>query len=198
MAQGHTSQGAGSGVAGVALAVVAVLVLAVAAVLGLSGPASCQGDDCLPGTGPTPPTPTPPGPPRCFLPLVVRGGEATPPPACPNPGQEQEPNDTHTDATPFVFSCVRGVAEWDGDSDWYRVRLCSGPWNLTVVLDGPDGANLDLYLYGDPPGWPIASSESGGPDEALSVSGLVTGTYYLLVQPAWGSGPYTLSAEVRR
>ncbi len=148
---------------------------------------------CLPGTGPQPPTPTPPGPPRCYLPLVVRGDAG---PAC--TGREQEPNDTHTDATPFVASCYRGTAEWEGDSDWYRVHLCSGPWTLNLTLDGPNGSNLDLYLYGDPPGWPIAASESSGPDESLSVSGLVTGTYYILVQPAWGSGPYTLSAEVAR
>jgi hypothetical protein len=175
----------------------AALALALALGLALSPPVACQGDDCLPGTGPTPPPPTPPGPPRCFLPLVIRSeGGTPPPPTC--EGAEREPNDTHTDATPFVFSCARGTAEWDGDSDWYRVHLCSGPFTLSAALDGPDGANLDLYLYGDPPGWPIAASESGGPDESLSVPGLVTGTYYILVQPAWGSGAYTLTVGVRR
>ena len=116
----------------------AALALALALGLALSPPVACQGDDCLPGTGPTPPPPTPPGPPRCFLPLVIRSeGGTPPPPTC--EGAEREPNDTHTDATPFVFSCARGTAEWDGDSDWYRVHLCSGPFTLSAALDGPDG-----------------------------------------------------------
>lgn len=171
------------------------LIIALIAVALAGAPGDAQPEGCFPGTG-SPPAVLPY---RCFLPMVVKGGQSTPvpptPPAC--TGLEQEPNDTHTDATPFVVSCFQGSASWDGDPDWYRVDLCSGPWRLTARLTGPAGANLDLYLYADPPGWPIAASEEGGSEETIAASGLVTGTYYILVQPAWGSGAYTLSAEVQ-
>jgi hypothetical protein len=155
---------------------------------------ACGDDPCFPGSEPG----YTPLPPRAYLPLVQRAGAAPQPPpplSCDTP--EVEPNDTHTVAQALA-GCVAGSASWDGDPDWYRVNLCSGPHDLALALDGPAGADLDLYLYGDPPGFPLYRSEGTGVDESIAATGLVTGTYYVLVQPAQGSGSYVLNVEVTR
>ncbi len=89
---------------------------------------------------------------------------------------EIEINDTHTDAQTMLATCVEGNASWDGDPDWYRLQVCS-PVDLRLVLEGPEDADLDFYLYGDPPGWPIYSSESVGSDEEITATNVLTGTY---------------------
>lgn len=143
--------------------------------------------NCFPGTG-VPPAPLP-YPKRAFLPIVV-----TPSGAC--SASEIEPNDTHTDATSLTSHCLTGQAAASSDLDWYRVDLCSAAPSLGVWLHGPAGADLDLYLYGNPPGIPLASSENAGSEEFLMASNPVTGTYYILVSPVSGSGYYQLEATL--
>lgn len=167
-------------------AMIALLIVTTASGTGLATSTEVPGV-CLPGTEPPPAGLVF----KCYLPLILVGD--APPPPC---TEELEVNDTHTDAMNIVSTRICGTASWDGDQDWYRVRLCSGPWDLRLALDGPDGSNLDLYLYSDPPGWPLYSSESSSADEVLTATALITGTYYVLVQPAWGSGPYELRLNI--
>ncbi|MEV7908119.1 S1 family peptidase, partial [Streptomyces anulatus] len=60
-------------------------------------------------------------------------------------------------------------------------------------LDGPDGADFDLYLQKwNGTGWPtVATSNSAGPDERITYTG-TAGYYRYRVVSAAGSGPYTL------
>jgi hypothetical protein len=139
---------------------------------------------CFPGTEPR----TPPGPYRAYLPLILCARKPVPPTCAP----EIEPNATHTDAQVVTDRCVEGHTSWSGDLDWYRLDICS-PVDLFLVLAGPTGVDLDLYLHGDPPGWPLYSSEGVGTSrETITATGLVSGTYYVLVQP-WGQADYELS-----
>jgi len=142
---------------------------------------------CLPGTGPY----------HAYLPLVmgVGGGGQPPSPEC---ATEQEPNDTHTDAQAFLFVCTDGEVSPDWDADWYRLDLCTGPFDLILTLEGPQDANLNLYLHEDPPGWPLYSAEEPGSSETITATAIATGTYYALVQSVWGQGEYTLTVKVRR
>jgi hypothetical protein len=143
---------------------------------------------CFPGTGVAP---TSPYPIRAYLPLVVSSRVA----AC---ASEVEPNDTHTAATTLAEECMSGQIDPASDLDWYRVNLCTAVPSLKAQLSGPPGADLDLYLYGDPPGLPLVSGETPGSNELLTTGGLVTGTYYLLVSPVNGVGQYRLNGEVVR
>jgi hypothetical protein len=159
-------------------------------ILGLAafGNVPCvQGQLCLP-------MPEKPAdfPPRAFLPLVMRSGESDPPPlTC--EVVEKEYNDIHTLAQP-IDHCVNGQATTDLDIDWYRLEACQGPLDLHLSLESE--TDVDLYVYGDPPGEPLAKSESWDGHEDLDVTGLVTGTYYAVVQPAMAAqGAYLLTVE---
>lgn len=145
---------------------------------------------CFLGTGVTAPSPSP-YPARAFLPLALSFNTAT----C---VAEIEPNDTHSAAQVVTGSCVAASTVSSADADWYALRVCS-PVTLTVRTTGPLNSvfDIDLYLHGDPPGVPLASSEGPGLAEVVSAR-LITGTYYALVQPAVGSGSYTLMLETRR
>ena len=144
---------------------------------------------CFPGTG-TPPA-TSPYPARAYLPLLVSpGGDCL--------GGEAEMNDTHSQATPFTQGCYHGAATGSGDLDWYQINLCATVTALQVNLVGPAGADLDLYLYGNPPGLPLKASEGAGSQEAFTATGLVTGTYFVLVSPVSGDGAYVLTGQVQR
>ena len=57
--------------------------------------------------------------------------------------------------------------------------------------------DLDLYLHTNPPGVPLAASEGPGLDERLTTR-LITGTYFILAQPAVGAGAYELWIEAHR
>ncbi len=149
---------------------------------------------CLPGTEPEGETPAMPH--HAYLPLMLKAGEESPSPLVCDV-LEIEINDTHTDAQVMLATCVEGAASGDGDPDWYRLEVCS-PVDLRLVLEGPDSADLDLYLYGDPPGWPLYSSESIGSDEEITATDVLTGTYYALVQPLVGQGDYVLDVGVTR
>ena len=165
------------------------LLIAVGTAIYQSAPeATCAGKLlCLPL-----PTPTPFLPPQVYLPVVLGGGGAPPPPQVCDV-TEVESNDVHADAQ-VIDHCVRGTAPDDLDMDWYHLDACAGPITLTLQLAGT--GDMDLYLYADPPGWPLASSESWGSDESIKTTDLVTGTYYAVVQPALGSqGAYTLTVQ---
>ena len=143
--------------------------------------------NCFPGTG-APPAPSL-CPKRAFLPIVM-----TPSGVC--SASEIEPNDTHTDATSLAGHCLTGQAAASSDLDWYRVDLCSAAPSLGVWLHSPAGGDLDLYLYGNLPGIPLASSENAGSEEFLMASNPVPGMYYILVSPVSGSGHYRLEATL--
>lgn len=145
---------------------------------------------CFPGTGQIqPPTPAP-YPPRVYLPLIIKPAGPT---AC--SGVEFEPNDTHVQATPFEQSCYAGTTTWSGDLDWYQINLCAAA-PLRLSLGGPTSADLDLYLYGNPPGNPLGTSEGTGSQELIATGMLVTGTYFVLISPVSGSGSYTLTGAL--
>ena len=150
---------------------------------------------CLPGTEPVEELPEMPH--HFYLPLVVKEGDTPLPPLICDV-VEVETNDTHTDAQVMLATCVAGNASWDGDSDWYRLEVCS-PVGLQLTLEGPQDADLDLYLYADPPGWPLYSSENdGSSNETITATNVLTGTYYALVQPITGQGDYVLDVGVTR
>lgn len=179
---------------GAAVAVVVLAAIAAIVALAVSGPASarCVADGWCPGP---PPPPLPGIAPRAYLPLVIRSGEGTP--AC----QEEcaEPNDdpfhTCTMAAPGP-RCGRlsfYQDEWglhDDLADWYRLDIACA-FTLTLSLDGPDGADFDLYVYGDPPGAPLAWGGSAGPDETLSLP-VSPGRYYVAPTRVQGEGVYRL------
>jgi hypothetical protein len=156
-----------------------------------AGSISCvQGQLCLPLPDETPPSPHPP---QAFLPLVLSGDAEETPQGRACDVDEQEYNDVHTLAQP-IDHCVNGQATTDLDMDWYQLEACQGPIDISLVLDGEN--DVDLYIYGDPPGEPLAKSESWTGQEALELTNLITGTYYALIQPALGArGMYTLTVE---
>ncbi len=148
---------------------------------------------CLSGTEPGGVAGMPHG---VYLPLVVGAGTGSPPlPTCED---ESEPNDSHSGAQTITGLCVEGRTVRQGNMDFYRLNICS-PVDLHLALSGVDEADLDLYLYDDPPGWPLHSSETvGASSEAITAAHLLTGTHYVLVQQ-WGAadgGEYKLDIGV--
>ncbi|MDH4140648.1 MAG: cell wall-binding repeat-containing protein, partial [Coriobacteriia bacterium] len=80
-------------------------------------------------------------------------------------------------------------------SDVYRVHLLAGR-SITIILDGPAGADYDLFLH-DPTSvdflGPYADLANGpGPDETINYVATQTGWYYLRVYAGTGSGTYNL------
>ena len=153
-----------------------------------------NGEECLPGTWPALDAH------RLYLPSVACADcqpALPPPPRC---LVEEESNDVHDGAQAVVARCVEGDTDGYGDLDWYKLNICSGPVGQVILsLDGPeDGANLDLYLYADPPGWPLYSSEEAGAGEMITATDVLTGVYYALVQPLAGEGDYVLRVAVSR
>jgi hypothetical protein len=154
-----------------------------------------NGQECLPGTQPALDLH------QLYLPLVAcTDRQPSSPPPSPICIAEEESNDVHDVAQAVVASCVEGDTDGYGDLDWYELNVCSGPIDQVLLsLDGPeDGANLDLYLYADPPGWPLYSSEGAGADETITATNVLTGVYYALVQPLAGEGDYVLTVAVSR
>lgn len=176
--------------------VLAVSIFAGIAVIWNTLPAQARPDDalCLP---------LPPEPPlwshHAYLPCVLSSDPPPMPVPPPCAVAEIERNDTHTDAQ-SIAQCVRGRATTTLDQDWYRLALCRGPITLTLALQGTGFDDLDLYLYGDPPGLPLAAGEGATDTEQFQVPGLISGTYYILVQPGLtltGPGTYTVTAGAR-
>lgn len=157
----------------------------------LSALTSDSGDmPCYPGTDAVDPMSIYPV--HTYLPLVVV------PPSTPTCANEVEPNDTPLAAQAVTATCVTARAADSGEADWYALRLCS-PAALTLRTTGaPTGTlDLDLSLHGDPPGAPIIAAEGPGSGK-LVLARLISGTYYVRVQPATGSGDYELSITARR
>lgn len=172
-----------------ALALLAVvLAIALTAIAAAQTPPLRDGKECLPGTRPIA------GAHRFYVPAVINSSPGVTP-VC---DVEIEFNDTHQAAQVVTGSCVTASTASSGDPDWYALGICS-PVTLTVRTRGPltSTLDIDLYLHGDPPGVPLAASEGPGVSEIVSAH-LLTGTYYALVQPAAGAGPYELSFEVQR
>lgn len=92
-----------------------------------------------------------------------------------------------------------GSLAGDGDSVLYQFDLSILPGTRVIaVLNGPAGADFDLYMsQGSPPqvsGWEcsncVASGVTGSANEVVSAP--VGGTVYLLVKSWRGSGAFTL------
>lgn len=116
------------------------------------------------------------------LTLVTDGGGDPDP-----PGGDCSGNADHT-GTGYLGS---GSSAYQPNGSYY---LSSASGAHTGCLDGPDGADFDLYLQ-KWTGWGwanVASSTSPGPDEALSYNGS-PGYYRYRVHAYSGSGQYTLA-----
>ena len=85
------------------------------------------------------------------------------------------------------------------DQDWY-VFSFDAESQVTIRLRVPEDDNYDLYLYGDPPSWPMAYSVTLGNAEETIAAALSAGSYYVLVFPAVQASafPYELTLEVGR
>ncbi len=86
-----------------------------------------------------------------------------------------------------------------GDSYTYDTRTAD-PCEVTVTLDGPSGADFDLYATLDgrtpSPGDADRSSNGAGADERLVLEALDgVDRVGVLVDPASGYGEYTLEVE---
>lgn len=128
---------------------------------------------------------------HAYFPVIFRGDEAVPVTGC--TVREYEPNDLHTEAQALGY-CVRGDASDPLDMDWYRLEACQGPVDVQVRLAG--SGDVDLYVYGDPPGYPLGASETTGGNETVYLTHLNTGAYYVVVQPGLvGAGAYTVTVE---
>lgn len=117
----------------------------------------------FPGTGQGLPSVLAPCPPHVYLPLIIK-------PTWPTVGGgvELEPDDTHLPAVPFEVSCYAGPAMWSSDLDWYQSNLCAAALGLRLNLNGPASADIDLELYGNPPGNPLGASEGLATHEVIT------------------------------
>ncbi|WP_431781211.1 Xaa-Pro dipeptidyl-peptidase [Streptomyces chumphonensis] len=86
-----------------------------------------------------------------------------------------------------------GDADYQPDGSYY---YSSGSGTHRACLDGPDGADFDLYLQKwSGSSWStVDRSTSSGPDESLSYSG-TSGYYRYQVYAYSGSGSYTLGYD---
>ncbi|GAA4674159.1 hypothetical protein GCM10023347_30360 [Streptomyces chumphonensis] len=87
----------------------------------------------------------------------------------------------------------RGDADYQPDGSYY---YSSGSGTHRACLDGPDGADFDLYLQKwSGSSWStVDRSTSSGPDESVSYSG-TSGYYRYQVYAYSGSGSYTLGYD---
>ena len=94
---------------------------------------------------------------------------------------------------------VIGILEKKGDSKQYVVKDVEAGEELFVTLDGPEGADFDVYVkYGSP-----ATVEdydirgyTGLPDENVVVYPTKKGDYYITAYSYRGSGQYILRATL--
>jgi hypothetical protein len=135
--------------------------------------------------------------PQAYLPLVL---SAWPP----KPGDLDtcEPNGAPASACRIEAGIYLGHVSSPYDQDWYTFTLDGDPGgverDVCVSLKVPEGDDYDLYLYGDPPEWPIAFSTHPGNARETVEAALPAGSYYILVFPTHqaSSLPYTLALEV--
>jgi len=91
-----------------------------------------------------------------------------------------------------------GTCATVGDRQFYQVLVPTGS-NLLLRLDDVDNAGLnELYLSrGTPPSSASAQySATGGADQAIAVPAAAAGVWYIQVHNAFGTGAYTLLAQV--
>ncbi len=176
---------------------VTVVVLSVVTVVGLQTEASPPSPSMVPEATPT-------LSPEAYLPLVMRLYPVTPTPtpvptSTPTPSPDWcEPNDAPAEACEIGAGVYQALVASDTDQDWYRFTT-TVTRTVDIFLDGPDGDDYDLYLYGDPAGDPVAYSVTPGtPDESLSAL-LGRGEWYVLVFPIRSTGvrPYTLVVTMK-
>ncbi|MEM3493214.1 MAG: pre-peptidase C-terminal domain-containing protein, partial [Thermoplasmata archaeon] len=94
-------------------------------------------------------------------------------------------------------SAVSGSLDASNSKAYYKITVSSGT-ALKVVLDGPSGADFDLYVKKG--ALPTTSSYdargyTNSADEQVSITN-PAGTYYIMVNRYSGSGSYTITATV--
>jgi hypothetical protein len=94
---------------------------------------------------------------------------------------------------------VAGTLESKGDSKKYFLKDIDSEEELFVTLDGPEGADFDVYVkYGSPAtlnDYDIRGY-TGLPDEHVVIYPTKQGDYYIMVHSYRGSGAYTLRATL--
>lgn len=130
--------------------------------------------------------------PQAYLPLILNNY----PPLWPDLDY-CEPNGAPSLACPIEPGTYTAHVSSPYDQDWYIFTL-DGEGDVSIRLGVPGDDNYDLYLYGDPPGVPIAWSVTPGNAEEVIEATLSAGSYYVLVFPAQQESelPYTLTLEV--
>jgi hypothetical protein len=108
-----------------------------------------------------------------------------------------EPNGTPALACPIEPGVHQAHISSLYDQDWYVFTL-DDESQVAIRLHMPEDDNYDLYLYGDPPSWPIAYSVTLGNAEETITIALSAGSYYILIFPAVQAleSPYELTLEV--
>jgi hypothetical protein len=84
-----------------------------------------------------------------------------------------------------------------GDGDWRLYTLAAPSGALRVTLDGPSGADFDVYVFAGSrvdANAVVAIGDSMQPDESVSFSSQ-GGTYSVLVRSAGGAGRFALAVE---
>ena len=126
---------------------------------------------------------------------VVRQQAGSPPESekavRPDPGSEPdsfEPNETIDTAYGPVGSgdTLTGYLSWEEDADVFYFNV-STTQPITLILEGPGGADYDLYLSNGSD--IIDQSESETSSEAIEHIPSVAGTYYAAVLPYSGATP---------
>jgi hypothetical protein len=127
---------------------------------------------------------------RVYLPLIMRSG-AEDLDGC-------EPNGMPALACSIEPGLYQAHVSSPYDQDWYTFTIGDGA-DVTVRLTVPTGDNYDLYLYGDLPAAPIASSATLGDAEESIAATVSAGTYYILVFPIAQASDeyYQLRVEVQ-
>ena len=127
--------------------------------------------------------------PWAYLPLVMN----LRPPSL----DDCEPNGTPALACPIEPGTHQAHISSLYDQDWYVFAL-DDESQVTVRLRVPEDDNYDLYLYGDPPSWPMAYSVTLGNAEETIAAALSAGSYYILIFPAVQASEshYELTLEV--
>ncbi len=91
---------------------------------------------------------------------------------------------------------TNGTLASNGDEQVFSVKL---PAEAIVMLDGPDGADFDLYIKRASP--PTTTdfelrAWTNSADETLRVNTIITELYYVMVRSHSGSGQFNLSIEL--
>lgn len=108
-----------------------------------------------------------------------------------------EPNDTADQAVGPLGAgdSLQGYLSWDGDLDIFYINTRSTQ-QITVALEGPAGADFDLYLFDA--NNQVAESIGQTASERIEFRPATAGLYFIVVHPYAGAtpnSPYTLRVD---